>query len=82
MYIFRTFRIYDDDGSKGLNLEEFMEGVKDYGLDFSADDTKALFQTFDKDGSGTLSFDEFLISLRVSILLPSISPVRLCQKTA
>ena len=31
----RTFRIYDDDGSKNMNYEEFKEGLKDYGLDLS-----------------------------------------------
>ena len=31
----RTFRIYDDDGSKNMNFEEFKEGLKDYGLDLS-----------------------------------------------
>lgn len=60
----RTFRIYDDDGNKSLNLEEFVEGINDYGLEFDADKCKELFNAFDKDNSGQLSFDEFLIGLR------------------
>merc|ERR1711979_6845 len=60
----RTFRIYDDDGSKTLSLEEFCEGVHDYGLDFDKEKCSELFQQFDTDGSGTLSFDEFLVGLR------------------
>lgn len=62
--IARTFRIYDDDGNKQLSLEEFCEGVADYGLDFSKEKCQELFKTFDKDGSGSLSFDEFLVGLR------------------
>jgi len=62
----RTFRIYDDDGNKSLNFEEFYEGIKDYGLggSVSQDEAKELFNEFDKDGSGSLSFDEFLTGLR------------------
>merc|ERR1712110_871525 len=60
----RQFRIYDDDGSKTLTLEEFVEGVNDFGLNFSSDETSDLFAEFDKDGSGTISFDEFLVALR------------------
>jgi len=60
----RTFRIYDDDGSKNLNFEEFFEGVKDYGLDMTKEAAKEVFDLFDKDGSGEVSIDEFLIGLR------------------
>ena len=33
--ILQNFRIYDDDGSKNMNFEDFKEGLKDYGLDLS-----------------------------------------------
>lgn len=60
----RTFRIYDDDGSKNLNFEEFFEGIRDYGLDFKKEEAKEVFDLFDKDNSGEVSIDEFLIGLR------------------
>lgn len=60
----RTFRIYDDDGSKNLNFEEFQEGIRDYGLEMTAAEAKEVFDLFDKDGSGEVSIDEFLIGLR------------------
>jgi len=60
----RTFRIYDDDGSKNLNFEEFFEGINDYGIKLSKEEAKEVFDVFDKDGSGEVSIDEFLIGLR------------------
>ena len=43
----RTFRIYDDDGSKNMNFEEFKQGLKDYGLDLSNEVWTAIsFYTF------------------------------------
>ena len=61
----RTFRIFDDDRSRSLNLEELQEGVRDYGVDMSDEEVQQLFSTIDKDGSGSISFDEFLQQLRV-----------------
>lgn len=60
----RTFRIMDDDGSKSLSFEEFLYGLRDYGVVVDPDELKTLFNELDKDGSGKLSFDEFLIALR------------------
>ena len=61
----RMFRIFDDDGNKQLNWEEFKKGMHDYGVQLSPDDANALFAQFDRDGSGSISFDELLRALRV-----------------
>ena len=35
LFIFRVFRIMDDDGSKSINFEEFQKGLSDYGVKIS-----------------------------------------------
>ncbi|KAF6028731.1 hypothetical protein EB796_012963 [Bugula neritina] len=61
----RTFRIFDDDGNKMLNFDEFSTGLNDYGLfDISIDEKRAIFAAFDKDKSGQISFNEFLERIR------------------
>ena len=62
----RMFRRMDDDGSRGLNLEEFTKGIRETGLILNDDEAQLLFQKFDVDGSGTINIDEFLIAVRVS----------------
>lgn len=39
----RQFRNMDDDGSKTLNLEEFIKGMEESGLDCTADEIKEMF---------------------------------------
>ncbi|XP_017084352.1 calcyphosin-like protein [Drosophila eugracilis] len=60
----RAFRAMDDDGSKALNEEEFITGIKDTGLDVTAEEIKQMFATFDEDGSGSINMTEFLLKLR------------------
>ncbi|GIY84788.1 calcyphosin-like protein [Caerostris darwini] len=68
----RVFRRMDDNNSGDLNLEEFVKGIRDTGLDISDEDAEKLFKQFDKDESGSLKYDEFLRAVR-----PKISPARL-----
>ena len=67
-HVCRTFRLYDDNGNKKLDAEEFRTGLRDYGIVLSDSELRELFTTLDTDGSGTVSFDEFLMALRVSDL--------------
>ncbi|XP_037723003.1 calcyphosin-like protein [Drosophila subpulchrella] len=60
----RAFRAMDDDGSKALNEEEFITGIRDTGLDVTEEDIKQMFATFDEDGSGSINMTEFLLKLR------------------
>ncbi|KOB78378.1 Calcyphosphine isoform 2, partial [Operophtera brumata] len=58
------FRRMDDDQSKQLNKEEFLNGIKETGLDLSMEDAEELFLSFDTDNSGSISLDEFLVHIR------------------
>jgi len=60
----RTFRIYDDDASRMLSVEEFGKGMHDYGTGLTDSEVATLFAYFDRDQSGQLDFNEFLGALR------------------
>jgi len=64
LQIGRTFRIYDDNGNKALDKEEFKKGLQDYGLRLTKGEVDLIFKEYDKGGDGTISFDEFLTALR------------------
>ena len=54
----------DDDGSRTLNLDEFVRNVKNHNIKFTKDQTVELFKIMDNNNSGTIDFDEFLAKLR------------------
>lgn len=59
----------DDNKNKKLDYDEFRKGISEYGLNYSNDEMRELFNHFDKDKSGHIDFEEFLEKLRVSIRL-------------
>ncbi|XP_033149931.1 calcyphosin-like protein isoform X1 [Drosophila busckii] len=69
----RAFRAMDDDGSKALNEEEFISGIRDTGLDVTDDEIKQMFNIFDEDGSGSINMTEFLVKLRPAMNQARIS---------
>ncbi|XP_035215086.1 calcyphosin-like protein [Stegodyphus dumicola] len=56
----RVFRRMDDNHSGDLNMEEFVKGIRDTGLNITDEEAENLFKQFDKDGSGVVHYDEFL----------------------
>jgi len=60
----RMFRIIDDNGSRKLDLAEFLKGINDFGVQVDKEEATAMFKSMDKDGSGQIDFDEFLIAIR------------------
>ncbi|XP_032076118.1 calcyphosin [Thamnophis elegans] len=60
----RFFRIMDDNGSKSLDLEEFVKGLQDAGVPLERGEAEEIFSFCDKNKNGTLDFTEFLQALR------------------
>lgn len=59
-----VFRRIDKDHSKRLNLTEFSEGMKVFGIEVNNRDLQRIFNEFDADNSLTVDFNEFLKVLK------------------
>ena len=60
----RVFKIFDDDGNRKIEQEEFYWGLKDMQVDVSKREAAILLESFDLDQDGTVNFDEFLVGIR------------------
>ena len=61
------FRIFDDNGNRKLDFEEFKYGLNDYGVKLTDDECRELFAHFDVNGDGAILFDELLKAIRVHV---------------
>jgi len=63
----RTFRALDSfDGNRKVDRSEFAVGMRENGVNLSAQEYSILFDYFDRDKDGTMCFDEFLVGVRGS----------------
>ncbi|KAJ8916861.1 hypothetical protein NQ315_005868 [Exocentrus adspersus] len=60
----RLFRRMEQGGNKKLNLEKFIHGLREIGLEVTHDEARRIFEKFDVDGSGSVNIDEFLEHIR------------------
>lgn len=64
----RLLKSMDTDGSKSLDKNELMQGLRQYGINnISPKDMQILFNYFDRDGSGRITIDEFLRGLKTGM---------------
>jgi len=60
----RKFKSMDGDGSGGLSLGEFKQGLDEMGLGLQTSEVRFLFEFFDRNHDGTVSLEEFLTAIR------------------
>lgn len=60
----RQFKIFDDNNSGTLDLQELTKAIKDFKVDLSPNEIKILFNIIDVDQSGEVQYDEFLREIR------------------
>ena len=60
----RSFRIFDDNGDRKIDMQEFYWGLKDLGAQISKREAATLLDHLDLNKDGVVSFDEFLYGLR------------------
>jgi calcyphosin len=60
----RQFKIFDDNRSMTLDLQELTKAIRDFKVDLSPNEIKILFNIIDVDQSGEVSYDEFLREIR------------------
>ena len=63
----RTFKILDDDSGRGLDVREFKDGLIDYGIHMTDEQSQLCLKKFDTNKDGRVCFDEFLRYLRGDI---------------
>lgn len=59
------FRRMDEDGNRQLSYREFLEGLRESGMEISEEEAQDLFDEFDADNSGGVNMEEFLVAIRV-----------------
>jgi len=60
----RQFKIFDDNNSGTLDLQEVTKAIRDFRVDLSPNEIKILFNIMDVDQTGEVSYDEFLREIR------------------
>jgi Ca2+-binding EF-hand superfamily protein len=80
----RAFRRMDNDGSKQLNQEEFIQGIEETGLELTTEEAIELFKfyisRFDRDGSGSIDVSEFIVTIRPNMSQQREAAVELAYK--
>ncbi|KAL4465956.1 hypothetical protein ABPG74_004193 [Tetrahymena malaccensis] len=62
--IARQFKIFDDDNSRTLDIQEFTKAVRDFRVDLTEQEIQDVFDYFDRNRDNVINYDEFLLGIR------------------
>jgi len=60
----RQFKLLDENNSKTLDYNEFVNALKEFKINLPNDEAICLFSKFDKNGNGIIEYEEFLNQIR------------------
>ena len=55
-----SFRIFDYDGSGSVEVDEFIQVLKNMGMKLTDKEVEAMVKLIDTDGSGDVDYEEFM----------------------
>ncbi|GMF40185.1 unnamed protein product [Phytophthora fragariaefolia] len=68
-----VFRAFDNDGNGMISAQRFHDMVEAAEVDFTPDETRALYRTADINGDNTVAFHEFIQMFSLSTAEPTVS---------
>eukprot|EP00826_Nyctotherus_ovalis_P006571 TRINITY_DN1156_c0_g2_i3.p1 TRINITY_DN1156_c0_g2~~TRINITY_DN1156_c0_g2_i3.p1 ORF type:complete len:592 (+),score=134.30 TRINITY_DN1156_c0_g2_i3:690-2465(+) len=63
----RQFRIVDSNGTGQIDLQDFVQVVKDFKIPIDERDIRGLFEAFDRTRSGVISYEDFLDEIKSNV---------------
>lgn len=63
----RQFRIIDTDYSNQIDLQDFVQVIKDFKIPIDERDIRGLFEVFDRSRTGVINYEDFLDEIRNNV---------------
>jgi Ca2+-binding EF-hand superfamily protein len=65
----QAFKLFDEDGSGGIDPKELKEALRCLGFEASNADVKAMMAELDLDNSGSIDINEFIVMMKKKMVI-------------